>query len=163
MIRESRQMWTKENRGLYDRSKLRYPSDVTDEEWALIAPLIPPAKRGGNKRTINEREIVNGLMYILSTGCQWAALPKDLPPKSTVNDYFRRWDYDGTLDRIHHTLYVKCRALAGREASPTAAIIDSQSVKSAEKGGFPSIRAGMMREKRSRERNGISWLTRKAC
>ena len=103
-------MWTNENRSRYNRSKLRYPSDVTDEEWALIAPLIPPAKRGGNKRTVVEREIVNGLMYILSTGCQWASLPKDLPPRSTVNDYFRRWDHDGTLDRIHHALY---RADAG--------------------------------------------------
>jgi transposase len=81
MIRRSFQMWTNENHGRYDRSKLRYPSDVTDEEWALIAPLIPPAKRGGNKRTAIEREIVNGLMYILSTGCQWASLPKDLPPR----------------------------------------------------------------------------------
>ncbi len=131
-------MWTDENRARYDRSKLRYPSDLTDEEWSLIAPLIPPAKRGGNKRTIVERDVVDGLMYILSTGCQWSALPKDLPPRSTVNDYFRRWSEDGTLDRIHHTLYVQCRELAGREASPTAAIIDSQSVKSAEKGG-PSI------------------------
>ncbi|MGI4792861.1 MAG: IS5 family transposase [Janthinobacterium lividum] len=127
-------MWTNENRVRYDRSKLRYPIDVTDEEWALIGPLIPRAKRGGNKRTVNEREVVNGLMYILSTGCQWAALPKDLAPRSTVNDYFRRWDYDGTLDRIHHVLYVKYRELLGRDASPTAAIIDSQSVKSAEKG-----------------------------
>jgi transposase len=103
-------MWTNENRRRYDRSKLRYPSDLTDEEWALIAPLIPPAKPGGNKRTVNEREIVNGLMYILSTGCQWAALPRDLPPRSTVNDYYRRWDYDGTLDRINHALYVQSRA-----------------------------------------------------
>ena len=86
-------------------------------------------------------------MYILSTGCQWASLPKDLPPRSTVNDYFRRWDYDGTLDRLHHALYVKCRELAEREASPTAAIIDSQSVKSAEKGGARSPRAALMREK----------------
>jgi len=76
---------------------------------------------------------VNGLMYILSTGCQWASLPKDLPPRSTVNDYFCRWNYDGTLDRIHHALYVQCRQMAGLETSPTAAIIDSQSVKSAEK------------------------------
>ena len=101
----------------------------------MIGPLIPPAKRGGNKRTVDVREVVNGVMYILSTGCQWAALPKDLPPRSTVNDYLRRWDEDGTLDRIHHALYVQCREQAGREASPTAAIIDSQSVKSAEKGG----------------------------
>ena len=126
-------MWTQENRARYDRSKLRYPSDVTDEEWALVAPVIPPAKRGGNKRTVDMREVVNGLMYVLGTGCQWAAIPKDLPPRSTVNHYFRRWDDDGTLDRLHHVLYERCRALAKREASPTAAIIDSQSVKSAEK------------------------------
>ncbi len=126
-------MWTNENRSRYDRSKLRYPSDVTDEEWALIGPLIPPAKRGGNKRTVDERAVVNGLMYILSTGCQWAQLPKDLPPRSTVNDYFRRWGHDGTLSRIHHAPYVKCRELADRQANPTAGIIDSQSVKGAEK------------------------------
>jgi len=128
-------MWTDENRARYDRSKLRYPSDLTDEEWALIRPLIPPAKRGGNKRTVDVRDVVNGVMFILTTGCQWAAMPRDLPPRSTVNDYLRRWDYDGTLDRIHHTLYVACRDQANRAASTTAAIIDSQSVKSAEKGG----------------------------
>jgi len=156
-------MWTNENRCRYDRSKLRYPSDVTDEEWAFIAPLIPPAKRGGNKRTVIEREIVNGLMYILSTGCQWAALPKDLPPRSTVNDYFLRWDHDGTLERIHHALYVRCREKAEREASPTAAIIDSQSVKGAEKGGAGLIRRALTRGKRSRARSAMSWSTRKAC
>lgn len=129
-------MWTNENRGRYDRSKLRYPSDLTDEEWSLIAPLIPPAKSGGNKRTRDMRDVVDGLMYVLSTGCQWRALPKDLPPRSTVYDYFDLWDYDGTLKRIHHVLYVACREQAGREPSPTAAIIDSQSVKSAEKGGL---------------------------
>jgi len=138
------------------RKTKRYPSDLTDEEWTLIGPLIPPAKRGGNKRTVNERDIVDGVMYILSTGCQWAALPKDLPPRSTVNDYLRRWDDDGTLDRIHHALYVKCRELAGREASPTAAIIDSQSVKSAEKGGSRSILAGMTLARRSKARSVIS-------
>jgi transposase len=161
--RRSFPMWTNENRCRYDRSKLRYPSDVTDEEWALIVALIPPAKRGGNKRTVIEREIVNGLMYILSTGCQWAALPKDLPPRSTVNDYFLRWDHDGTLERIHHALYVKCREKAGREASPTAAIIDSQSVKGAEKGGARSIRRALTRGKRSRARSAMSWSTRKVC
>lgn len=128
-------MWTNENRGRYDRSGLRYPSDLMDEEWEIISPLIPPAKPGGNKRTVVVREVVNGLMYILGTGCQWAALPKDLPPRSTVNDYFRRWSRDGTLAQIHDALYRRCRALAGRNDDPTAAIIDSQSVKSAEKGG----------------------------
>ncbi len=110
-------MWTKENRARYDRSRLRYPIDLTDEEWALIEPLIPPAKRGGNKRTVKLREVVNGLMYILSTGCQWRAIPKDLPPRSTVYDYFDLWSWDGTLDRIHDALYVECREAAEREAS----------------------------------------------
>src|SRR3954466_3522584 len=143
-------MWTPENRPKYDRSKLRYPSDLTDEEWSIIAPLIPRAKRGGNKRTIDERAVADGVMYILSTGCQWAALPKDLPPRSTVNDYLLRWDDDRTLDRIHHALYVQCRARLEHEASPTAAVIDSQSVKSAEKGGSRSTRAAMTPARRSR-------------
>jgi transposase len=126
-------MWTAENRGRYDRSKLRYPSDLTNEEWAYVEPLIPPGK--GNMRRVNVREVMNGVMYILSTGCQWRAIPKDLPPRSTLFDYLDLWSYDGTLDRIHHALYVECRERGEREASPTAAIIDSQSVKSAEKGG----------------------------
>jgi transposase len=149
-------MWTTENRTRYDRGKLRYPSDLTDAEWALIEPLIPPGKRGGGKRRVILREVVNGLMYILSTGCQWRAVPKDLPPRSTLFDYFDLWTWDGTLGRIHGELYVKCREAMGREASPTACIIDSQSVKSAEKGGPASTRAGMMRGKRSRARSAIS-------
>ena len=156
-------MWTNENRARYDRSKLRYPSDLTDEEWALVTPLIPPAKRGGNKRTVNVREVVNGLMYILSTGCQWRAMPKDLPPRSTVYDYLDLWDWDGTLNRIPEALYVRCREAASREASPTAAIIDSQSVKSAEKGGPAPIRRATMRARRSRARSDTSSLIRKAC
>jgi len=116
-------MWTTENRGRYDRSKQRYPSDLTDEEWAHVAPLIPPGKQGNSKRRVDVREIVNGLMYVLSTGCQWRAIPTDLPPRSTVYDYFDLWSWDSTLDRIHHTLYVKCREAVSREASPTAAVI----------------------------------------
>ena len=99
----------------------------------LAKAHIARAKGGGNKRTVDEREVMNGLMYVLSTGCQWRAIPKDLPPRSTVNHYFCRWQHDGTLDRLHHALYVFCRERADRAASPTAAIIDSQSVKSAEK------------------------------
>lgn len=128
-------MWTKENRRRYDRSGLRYETDLTDDEWAEIAPMLPPAKPGGNKRLVNLREVVNGLMYILGTGCQWRAIPKDLAARSTVYDYFDRWHWDGTLRRIHYALYIKCREEASREASPTAAIIDAQSIKSAEKGG----------------------------
>jgi transposase len=150
-------MWTCENRSLYDRKGLRYPSDLTDPEWALIAPLIPPAKRGGRKREVDVREILNGILYVLGTGCQWRALPKDLPPKSTVHNYFTLWEWDGTLDRIHHHLYVMTRELEGRETSPTAGAIDSQSVKSAEKGGRASTRRAMTRAKRSKARNAISW------
>lgn len=155
-------MWTVENRGRYDRRGLRYPSDLTDAEWAHVAPLIPPAKRGGNKRRLDEREVVNGLMYILSTGCQWRAIPKDLPARSTLFDYFDLWTYDGTLERIHHALYVKCREQVGREASPTAAIIDSQSVKGTEKGGARQTRQATMQARKSRARSGMFSSTRKA-
>ena len=156
-------MWTVENRSRYDRSKLRYPTDLTDAEWALVEPLIPPAKRGGNKRTVNLRAVVDGLMYILGTGCQWAAIPKDLAPRSTVHDYFSLWTWDGTLGRLHHALYVRCREQAGREASPTVGIIDSQSVKGAEKGGARSTRMATTPGRRSRARSATSWSTRKAC
>jgi transposase len=145
-------MWTAKNRPRYNRDKLRYPSDLTDEEWAVVEPLIPAARRGGGKRTVVMRQIMDGLMYILSTGCQWRAIPKDLPPRSTLYDYFDLWSWDGTLERIHHALYLECRAREEREASPTAAIIDSQSVKSAEKGGR-TIRMDTMRARRSRARS----------
>jgi transposase len=154
-------MWTTKNRGRYDRSKLRYPSDLTDEEWSVIEPLIPPAKRGGGKRSVDIREVVNALMYVLSTGCQWRAIPKDLPARSTVYGYFSLWTWDRTIDRMHAALYEKCREQAGREAQPTAAIIDSQSVKSAEKGGFMIPRA-MMPARRSRARSGTFSSIRKA-
>ena len=156
-------MWTDETRLQHDRSGLRYTHDLTDAEWALVKPLIPPAKRGGNKRTVNIREVVNGLMYILGTGCQWRDIPKDLAKRSTVHGYFTRWDYDGTLDKIHHLLYIQCRELGERSASPTAAVIDSQSVKSAEKGGPASIRRATMRARRSRARSGISSSIRPVC
>ena len=153
-------MWTTENRPRYNHDMLRYPCDLTVEEWALVMSLIPPAKHGGRRRTVVVREVVNGVMYVLSTGCQWRYLPKDLPAKSTVHDYLTRWNYDGTIERIHHALYMQCREAAGREVSPTACVIDSQSVKSAEKGGPGSIRPVMMRERRSKGRNGMSWSIR---
>jgi transposase len=90
-------MWTSEKRARYNRDHLRYPSDTTDEEWTEIAPLIPPARRGGRKRTVNIREILNGLLYVLSTGCQWRAIPTEFPPRSTLFYYFGRWEADGTL------------------------------------------------------------------
>jgi len=104
---------------------------------------------------VNIREVINGLMYVLSTGCQWRAIPKDFPLKSTVYGYFDLWTYDGTLERVHHVLYVMCREAEGREANPTAAVIDSQSVKSAEKGGAISIPMAMTRARRSKARSDI--------
>ena len=154
-------MWTMESRKHYDRSALRYESDLTDAEWALVAPLIPRAKRGGNKRQVDIRNVLNGVLYVLSTGCQWRAIPTDLPPRSTVHGYLERWIGDRTLERLHHALYVKCREQAKRKASPTAAIIDSQSVKSAEKGGARLIRKAMMRARRSRARSATFLSTRK--
>src|SRR5258708_18769853 len=116
--------------------------------------LIPAGRRGGDKRTVILREVVNGLMYILSTGCQWRAIPKDLPPRSTLYDYFDLWSWDGTLDRIHDALYAQCRQAASREASPTAAIIDSQSVKSADTADLRLIRPATTRARRSRATSG---------
>src|SRR5262245_35399871 len=148
-------MWTLENRGHYNRDQLRYPSDVTEEEWAEVVSLIPPARRGGRKRSVNIREVFNGLLYVLSTGCQWRAIPKDLPPRSTIFDYFERWQADGTLGRIHAALYVKCRKRQDRAGSPTACIIDSQSVKSAEKGGRSLSRQGLTRANGSKGKSGM--------
>ena len=138
-------MWKPEHRIAADRRGLRYPSDMTDEEWTLVAPLIRPAKRGGRPRTVNIREVLNAIFYVLATGCQWQALPKDFPPKSTVWDYLDLWEWDGTIERIHHVLYVAVREQAGREASPSTAIIDSQTAKGAQKGALRSIRPVMMR------------------
>ena len=156
-------MWTVENRARYDRGHLRYPSDLTDEEWSLIAPFIPPAKRGGRKRSVNVREVLNGIMYLLSTGCPWSYIPKDFPPKSTIYDYYDLWNYEGVIDRLHHALYVQCREMLEREASPTACIIDSQSVKSAEKGGSVLTPTGLTLARKSKVRSATSSLIRKAC
>src|SRR4028119_407476 len=136
-------MWKPEHRRAADRRGLRYDGDLTDGEWALVEPLIRPAKRGGRPRTVNVREVLNAIFYVLWTGCQWQALPKDLPPRSTVWEYLDLWDWDGTLERIHHALYVEVREKAGREASPTTAIVDSQSAKGAVKGGPRSTRPAL--------------------
>jgi len=156
-------MWKPEHRRAAERRGLRYPSDLTDAEWGLIAPMIPPAKHGGRRREVNVREVLNGIFYVLSTGCQWQAMPKDLPPKSTAHAYFGLWDWDGTLERIHHALYVETRERAGREASPSAAIIDSQSGKAAQKGAPRSTRKAMTRARKSRAASGTSSSIRLAC
>jgi transposase len=153
-------MWKSEHRLAADRGRLRYPSDLNDAEWALIAPLIPPARRGGRRRSVDVREVLNAIFYVLATGCQWQALPKDLPPKSTAHFYFMLWDWDRTLERIHDALYVAVREACGREASPTAAIIDSQSAKAAQKGVVRLTPRASMRARRSRGASVTSSSTR---
>jgi transposase len=102
----------------HNRNQLRYPSDLTDEEWAFVAPLISPPKPGGNKRSVDIREVINGILYILSTGCRWRAIPKDLPPRSTLFDYLALWSGDGTLERINRTLYVEWSEQGGSVQAP---------------------------------------------
>ena len=117
----------------------------------------------GRKRTADVREVLNGILYVLATGCQWRALPKDLPPRSTVHGYLGLWAWDGTLGRLHHALFVQAREQAGKEASPTAAILDSKSVRAAEKGGRRLIRSASTRARGSRASSTTSSSTRSDC
>ena len=153
-------MWTAANRNQYARQGLRYPSDVTDAEWDLVRPFLISSKHKGSPSPERVRAILNGVLYGRSTGCQGRALPKDLPPRSTVHGWFVRWHCDGALERLHFALYQQARELAGKEASPTAAIVDSQSVKSLEKGGGGPTRSAMTRARRSKARSGTSSSTR---
>ena len=111
-----------------------YPSDLTDEQWEVLAPLLPAAKPRGRPRSVDLREVLNGTLYVLRSGCPWRMMPHDLPPWGTVWWYFREWRADGTWEGIHETLRPKVRESEGHEPTPTAAIIDSQSVKTTEKG-----------------------------
>lgn len=156
-------MWTPESRNRHSRSGQRYPSDLSDVEWAVIEPLIPPGRRGSRRRSVDLRAVLDGVLYVLETGCQWRHLPKDLPPRSTCHSYLQLWAWEGTLERIHHELYVQVREQAGREASPTAAVIDSQSVRTAEKGGCRSTRSATTRARRSRASSTTSLSTRSGC
>ena len=124
-----------------------------------MAPLIPRAKRGGRPRQVDMREILNTVFYVRSTGCQWDALPKDLPPKSTVCDYFSLWRSDRTLLRLHQTLYAEVREVSGRTPRPTVGIIDSQSAKAAQKGGPRLIRKAMTQARKSRVASDTSSST----
>jgi len=128
-------MWTEWHRKTYARVGGRYPSDMTDDEWARLEPLIPPAKPGGRPRQTNMREALDAIFYLLRTGCPWRYLPRDgFPPRSTVYNIFRNFQKDGVWEAIWQRLHMDLREEMEREASPTAAIIDSQSLKSSEKG-----------------------------
>lgn len=116
-------------------SRRAYPTDVTDAEWAVLAPLIPAPKPGGRPRLHERRELVNAMRYVLRGGIAWRALPHDLPPWQTVYHYFRLWRIDGTWERANAVLRAQVRQRAGRAPAPTAAILDSQSAKTTEKGG----------------------------
>lgn len=117
-----------------------YKSDLSDREWRLIEPLIPPPKPGGHPRTVDMREVVNAIFYLLRTGCSWEMLPHDFPPYSTVYYYFRRWQKRGLWEQINQLLREQIRMKQGRSAQATAAIVDSQSVKTTEKKGkYPAL------------------------
>jgi putative transposase len=134
--------WTDIARREHNRDSARYPSDLMDREWALIAPLLPPAKRGGRPRTTCLRAVFDAILYIDSSGCQWRALPKCFPPVSTVRSYFYAWRNAGLFASINQLLVMVAREQAGREAGPTAGVIDSQSFKTTESGGIAGYDAG---------------------
>src|SRR5215468_1573049 len=130
----------------------RYTSDLSDAEWAILEPLIPPAKTGGRPRSTNMRDVVDGIFYVLKTGCQWGNLPGDFPPYSTVFDYYNQWRKNKVWQQMNEALRKQVRQAEGREATPSAAILDSQTIKTTEKGG----NAALMQPNSSKDANDSS-------
>ncbi|SRR5712692_1686856 len=122
--------------------RARYPTDLTDRQWRRVAPHLPAAKAAGRPQCVDRRDIIDAILYVLRNGITWRALPHDFPPWRTVYHYFRLWRLDGTWEAMHDALRDQVRAEDGREASPSAAIIDSQSVKTTEKGGLAATTPG---------------------
>ena len=144
-------MWTPATRRQHSRAGLRYETDLTDAEWAVIAPLMPEPALCGRPATWTTREILNAIFYVLRGGIAWRLIPKDLPPKSTAFGYFSRWRDEGLFGRINHHLVMTDRERVGREASPTAVVLDSQSVKTTESGGPRGYDAGKKVKGRKRQ------------